>query len=326
MLVVLFSSLCLGFIGYSYNLNEIQIRLVGSKANGNDAPLHYHFVLIAQDMGDSFWQSVKTGAGNAGSQYSAAVEFMGSMIQDENEELKALNIAIASHADGIVVYVTDQDKFTPLIDKAVSQGIPVITIESDDKGSNRSAYVGPNSYMAGLNEGNLIIESASGGAATVAVIVGGNYVGNNDATDSLLRGFSDGINASPKIKLQTVEYSNADYFSAETIIRNILSKYPDVDTVVCTGADDTLEIVQVLIDLNRENGITVIGYSNTPQIRDYIKKDDIYGSVYEDPKDTGFQSIEKLVQRLDGQKIPSFVDTGVYTITRNNLVSYPAGS
>jgi ABC-type sugar transport system substrate-binding protein len=92
--------------------------------------------------------------------------------------------------------------------------------------------------------------------------------------------------------------------------------------VVCTSSDDTLEVVHVLIDLNRDNDITVIGYSNSPQIRDYIRKNNIYGSVYEDPKETGYQSVASLVRILNGQKPPGASNTGVYTITRSNLVSY----
>jgi ribose transport system substrate-binding protein len=325
LLVVLIIWLCMGFVGYSYNLNNIQIRLVGSQDNRDSKPLKYHFMVITQDIGDTFWQSVKAGAEKAGVNYDAAIEFNGSKIQDEEEELDYLNIAIASHVDGIVVYVTDENKFTPLINKAVSQGIHVVTIESDDKGSDRAAYVGPNSYTAGYDEGNLVTE-ASSGVSNVAMIIGGNYAGGNGAKDSLLAGFNDSIHGHNNITLKTVQVSDSGYFGAETIIRNILNEYPTVNTVVCTGSDDTLEIVQVLIDLNRESDITVIGYNNTPQIRGYIKNNVMFGSVYEDPAKTGYKSIEALVQCLDGQKIPSFIDTGVYTITRSNLLSYPAGS
>jgi ribose transport system substrate-binding protein len=321
LLIVLFTALVLGFAGYSYNLSVIQIKLAGANDNSDAPPLKYHFALIAQDMGDSFWQSVKAGAERAAKKYDAAIEFNGSMIRDESTELDYLNIAIVSHVDGIIVYVTDKAKFTPLIDKAVEMGIHVITIESDDNDSKRDAFVGPNSYTAGYYQGNLVTE-ASNGVSNVAMVIGGNYAGNDDAKDSLLSGFSDSIRDHTNITLVTEQDTNAGYFGAETIIRKIISEYPQVNTVVCTGNDDTLEIMQVLIDLNKEKDITVIGYNNSQQIRDYIKNNDIYGSVYEDSSETGYQSVESLVQSINGKKPPSFIDTGVYTITRNNLVSY----
>jgi ribose transport system substrate-binding protein len=320
ILIVLIAGLCLGFFGYSYNLSKIQIKLADNNSSGG-TPLKYHFMLIGQDMGSPFWQSVQAGAESAGEKYGAAVEFNGSMIQDEAAEIEYLNIAIASHVDGIAIYVTDKDKYTPLINKAVSMGIHVVTIESDDKDSNRDSFVGPNSYMVGAYEGELARQS-SNGMSQVAIIISGNYAGNADAKESLLNGFADSIRDHSDIKLVTFQDSSPGYFGVESTIRNILSNYPQVNTVVCTDSDGTVEIVQVLLDLALNKKIALIGYDNTPQIRNFIKINDMYGSVYEDPKETGFESIECLVKAINGEETGSFNDTGVYMITRSNLVSY----
>lgn len=325
MIAALMVALCASFVGYSYNLNKIQMRLAGGDAGNAGRSLKYHFMLIAQDTGNNFWQSVKAGAEEAAAQNGAAVEFLGPLMQDEDQALECMDIAIASRVHGIGVYVTDEARFQPLIDKAVGLGIPVITIESDAKGSKRSAFVGPNSYMAGRREAELVIAAANGAPASVAVIVGGNYSGNDSAADSLLAGFADGIQNTPAVKLLTTQYANTGSFSAETAIRKIVSEYPGVNSVVCTGFTDTLEVVQVLIDLNRKN-IAVIGYNNTPQIREYIKRYNLYGSVYEFPRHTGLKCVEDLVRCLEGQPVQEFDDTGVYTVTRSNLVSYPSDS
>ncbi len=321
LLTALFAALFLGFAVYSYQLSEIQINLVGGSGKDSKPELKYHFMLIAQDMGSTFWRQVRSGAEIAGEEYEAAIEFNGSMIRDEDTALELINIAIASRVDGIVVYVTDDSKFTPLIDKAVSMGIHVVTIESDDKKSKRQVFVGPNSYTAGYYGGNLVAE-ATDGKANAAIIIGGNYACNKDAKNSLLKGFKDSALTSPAVRYQPFELSDTGYFSAETVIRQIVIDHPEIDTVVCTDLDDTMEVVQVLIDLNKESDLTVIGYGNTSQIREFIKNNNLYGSVYEDPKDTGYQSIERLVQSITGQNPPGSNSTGVYTITRTNLVSY----
>ncbi len=321
LLIALFAALFLGFAVYSYQLSEIQINLVGDSDKDDRPELKYHFMLIAQDMGSTFWRQVRSGAETAGKDYDAAIEFSGSMIRDEETALELMNIAIASRVDGIVVYVTDDSSFTPLIDRAVSMGIHVVTIESDDKKSKRQVFVGPNSYTAGYYGGNLVAE-ATDGKANAAIIIGGNYASSKDAMNSLLKGFGDSTLINPSVRYTSFELSDTGYFGAETVIRQIVIDHPEINTVVCTDLDDTLEVVQVLIDLNKERDVTVIGYGNTPQIRDYIKNYNLYGSVYEDPKETGYQSIERLVQSITGQNPPGSNSTGVYTITRTNLVSY----
>lgn len=326
VLTILIISLGAGFIGYSYNLNRIQLHLADVDAGNSGENLKYHFIMIAQDWGDDFWQSVKAGAEEAAEDSGAAIEFLGSVMQDEDGMLESMEVAIASRVDGIIVYVTDEKRFQPLIDKAVDSGIPVITIESDANSSKRNAFVGPNNYMAGMKAGGLAIEAANGMRADVAVIVGGNYAGNSDAANSLLNGFDKSIENAVNIHKATVQYANTGYFSAETSIRRILDEYPEVNVIVCTGFTDTLEVLQVLIDLNRESGIALIGYNNTQQIREYIKYNNLYGAVYEFPRLTGRKSVEDLVQCLRGQAIREFDDTGVYTVTRHNLVSYPSDS
>lgn len=323
--IVLAVCLCLGYIGYYYNLSAIQIRLVGSKDKTEEHSLKYHFVLIAQDTNDSFWQSIKNGAQLAAKKHNAALEYNGTLINDESESLAYLNVAIASHVDGIVVYVTDEMAFTPLINKAVAQGIPVITIESDDKNSKRQAFVGPDNYAVGNSEGNLIAMNMHG-VSNVAMIIGGNYARNNGSRTNLLNGFNDRIKDDAWIQVKTIQITNTGYFAAENLIRDILNQYPEVNTIVSTDYDDTLEILQVFNDLNKEGDYTLIGYGNTQKIRDYIKNGDIFGSVYEDSENTGYKSIENLIASLSNQDVPSFVDTGIYTITRGNLLTYPQGS
>jgi ribose transport system substrate-binding protein len=323
ILLVLIISLCTGFIGYSYNFNAIQIRLVGSKVDKGQNKPHYHFVIIAQDTEDDFWQSVKKGVDSAAAELGASVEFNGPVIRNEDDELEYLNIAIASHVDGIVVYVPDEAKFTPLINEATAEGIHVITIESDAENSTRITCIGVNSFNAGFNAGTLVTE-ASNGKSNVALILSGNYLGDSNAENTLLSGFKFSTASYPGIQLQAVKTSDTGYFGAEKTFRDILNNYPNINTVVCTSSDDTLEITQVLIDLNKVGKITVIGYNITSQIRDYIENGVIYGAVVEDPVQIGYHSIQSLVDSLNGKHVDDFIDTGVNKVTRGNLLQYLA--
>lgn len=323
IIFVLVAALCVGGISYSNGFTKNNINLI-NETQEKTQQYRYHFAVIAQNINESFWQSVKKGAQKAGQKHSAAIEFIGSEVQDEDEELKYLNIAIACNVDGIAVYVTDKSKFGPVINKAVGKGINVVTIESDDKNSLRQAYIGPNSYDIGVMQASLVAEAGTG-KSNVAIILGGNYAENQDSSDELLQGFKRSIESNQNIKLKSIKNSGSSYFGAEKIIRNILYEEPDINTVVCTSADDTLEIARVLLDLNKTSDITVIGYNYSDQIRDYIKNGVIFGSVYENPEKTGSESIECLVNLLKGKEISSNINTGVYTVTRNNLINNPIG-
>lgn len=328
-LTVLIVGFLATFIGYSAGLRGAGAAapLLGSAEKSDSAPaLKYHFAVITDNTGDAFWQSVRSGVTQAAQKYGAAVEFSGSLVKNRDEEIKDMQIATASRVDGIALYVTDRSRFTPLINKAVAQGIPVVTIESDDAASRRSAYVGPNSYSVGLLEANLAGQASAEwkSDAKAALILGGNYVNDNDARQALLSGFSEGLKTLPHVRLLKTESADSGYFGAELCIRDILSKYPGVNLVICTGTDDTLEVMQVLLDLNKTRQVELLGYGNTAQLRDYIRNGDLYGCVYEDGYGMGAECVEALTQCADGRaRSGNRAYTGAYTLTRDNLVSYP---
>lgn len=318
IIFVLATCLFIGLACYSDSFTKSHIHLVdkNEKVTGS---LLYHFDIIAEDINGSFWQTVKAGAQKAGNKNRAAVEFNGPVVQNADDEAKCLDIAIMSHVDGIAVYVPDKAKFAPLINKASGKGINVVTFESDAAGSRRKAYIGPNSYDVGAAQGALAAEAKTGGTNNVALILGGNYAVNGDLSSSFLSGFKNSINTHPGVKLLYIKDSSAGYFKAETIIRDILYEHPDINNVVCTSESDTLEVVQVLVDLNRTGSVTVIGYSNSDQIRKYIKDGIIFGSIYEDPEDIGYRSIESLVKLYNKGSVPSVIKTCIYSITENSL-------
>ncbi len=306
---------------YSYNFSIVQMSLIRTNNTSNQAIRKYHFVVIAQNTNDTFWQSVKQGAAQAGQKLNVAVEFSGPVIASESEELQSLDIAIDSNVDGIAIDAPAKSQFTALINKAVSRGIAVATIESDDSSSKRSVYIGPDSYKAGV-EAATLVSQASLGKARVAIILGGNYEQTNDyAHSNILDGFRETLGQDTNIRIETVMTTSEGFFAAEQTINDILREYPDVDTVVCTSADDTVQVVKVLIDLNKLGAVRVIGYNNSDQIRQYIKNNAIYGTVVENSVETGYQSIQWLTENKEGRAPLYNIDTGIKTIVLDDITN-----
>ena len=125
--------------------------------------------MIYQDVDDSVWFSIKKGVEKAAKAFNVAVEFNSSSTVNGYEMLKYLDIAVASKVDGIITYVWDEEQISPLIDRAVNQGIPVITIGRDVKESNRTAFIGVNTYDYGIQLGRMIV-AATRGQGEVAIV------------------------------------------------------------------------------------------------------------------------------------------------------------
>jgi len=182
VVILIFGFLVTYSVGYfqSQSLSLLEGRNMFRK-NGHRP--EYHFAVIGQ-ADDTFWQSVKEGCLSAAEEFNVAVEFNVPSFTNLEEQMMYLDIAILSKVDGIVTHVLDEEKFTPLINKAVDSGIPVITVEAEAKNSKRNAYVGTNTFNLGRESGKLVLE-AMGEEANIAIILSDYIDGTVNVPQSL---------------------------------------------------------------------------------------------------------------------------------------------
>ena len=117
-----------------------------------------YYVMIVDDRKDSFWQAVYQGAYEAGQEENIYVELLGENLSREYEKTDLMRIAIASEVDGIIVVADESDSMTELIDTATEEGIPVVTLYSDNTKSKRCSYVGIGSYNLGREYGRQVLK------------------------------------------------------------------------------------------------------------------------------------------------------------------------
>lgn len=292
-----------------------------NKINSQDVNenYRYHFVIIAQNTDDPFWLDVKKGAMKAAKESNVVIEFNGPRFINLEEQLKWLDIAIASQVDGIITHVSDSSRYTPLINKAVDMGIPVVTLEGDAKNSKRYSFIGTNNFKVGREASSLVMKAVRG-QANVAVILN-NYSdqGKNVLENLRITGFKDGISGNSSIEIKTIQSSQMGIFSAEEVTEDIIRNYPDINVIWCNSSKDTIGAAQVVVDFNKVGEIVIIGYGDLPEILRYVEKDVIYGTIVSNPLQMGYSSIKSLVEIKEDNMTSSYVDTGVEVITSEDM-------
>ncbi|MDK2918731.1 MAG: hypothetical protein PWQ37_1464 [Candidatus Petromonas sp.] len=287
----------------------------------SSAAPRYHFYMIAQNSVDPFWKEVKQGIESAAKDYGVAVEFNAPRFNNPMDELRYLDIAITSNVDGIITHVSSNQDFTNLINKAYNKDIPVVTIENDDKKSNRSAFVGTNSFLLGKQAANLMIE-ATKGRANIAIIVSNDYELDTVSQNIKINGFLSTIKNYPDMKVAKIYTSKMGILSAEEITQSIISSDNNIDAIYATNSVDTLGAAQLIVELNKVGGIFLVGYGDTKNILRYIGKGIIYGTVMSDPYKMGYESVKALIDIKENNNVSTFIDTGVKVITKENVLKY----
>lgn len=196
----------LGFFFYFYQQVQIFDKKLEETNSSETRSSKHHFVLIGEEMGHDYWRLVGEGAKKAESRYDVVVQYEGGPKRSNpDEQLKLFDMAIKSKVDGIIIQALN-DEFTPMINKAVKKGIPVITIDTDAPESMRSTYIGTDNYKAGQMAGQALIEDTDG-KAIIGIVTGGMDKDNHQH-QLRLEGFKDTIAQVEGIKIVAMAESN----------------------------------------------------------------------------------------------------------------------
>ena len=120
-----------------------------------------HYVMITGRDESDFWDRVYESALAEGKERGVYVERFGENLAVEYDRNELLELAIQASVDGIIVPGDEDDKTVALLDEAVKNGIPVVTVLRDSTGSLRQCFVGDNSYNLGQEYGRQILELLS---------------------------------------------------------------------------------------------------------------------------------------------------------------------
>ncbi|GJM77660.1 hypothetical protein HMSSN139_01560 [Paenibacillus sp. HMSSN-139] len=178
--------------------------------------------------------------GGGGGKYGIDIEFTGPVRNNMEEQLNLLEKAIAARVDAIIVQGLNEERFTPVIDKAVRRGIPVVTIDTDAPDSRRLAYVGTDNLAAGERLGRLVVET-TGGTGKIGVIIGSDQAANQlQRLDGLKRIVAE----HEGLEIVDVRSSNISHMEAIQQAANMLRNHPEINIMVGTSATDALGVLQ----------------------------------------------------------------------------------
>ncbi|WP_054939652.1 sugar-binding protein [Paenibacillus ihuae] len=310
-LFLLLAYFFIGFAGHSSRMGSIVRELSGQPGDVNPG---YHIVLIEQERYHPYWEMVEKGAKEAAETYGIDIEFTGPVRNNMEEQISLLEKAIAAQVDAIIVQGLNDEKFTPVIDKAVNRGIPVITIDTDAPASKRLAYVGTDNAAAGEILGRMVVK-ASGGKGKIGVIIGSNLAKNQLQR---LNGLSHVVKQYSSLEIVDVRSSNISHMEAIQQAAEMLQLHPEIDVMVGTSSTDALGILQVSKRLKRDP-MTIIGFDNQADTLAAISRGDIKATVAQQPFLMGEMAVKLLNEHFQGSALQSEYFTEVKVLDRSNV-------
>ncbi|GIO32918.1 MULTISPECIES: sugar-binding protein [Paenibacillus] len=297
VVVLIFGYVLIRFFASTTKVDDLIHRMGPVKPAAQPAK---HIVLIAQELDNPFWREMEQGAAEAAQKLGMKIDYTGPIRIDPAEQARLLEKAIAAKPDGILIQGVGNAEYDRLIAKAVDQGIPVLTVDADEPGSRRLAYVGTDNREAGRRMGELVLNHP-GGSGRIGVIVGSEFADNQRQR---LEGFRSVISTAAGYEVVDVRSSNISRIGAAEQAEAMLRQHGEIGTIVGFSSLDAGGIVEGIKAAGKE-GVRVYGFDDLEATRKGVADGDIEASIVQQPLEIGGQAVRLLAQWFQGQKLPA---------------------
>lgn len=316
VLVLIFGYVLLRFFSSSVKVEDLVRQM--EQNNTEDTSIK-HVVLIAQELDNPFWREMQQGADEAAAKLGMKIDYMGPIRINPPEQMKLLEKSIAARPDAILVQGINNPDYDLLIAKAIDQGIPVITVDADEPGSRRLAYVGTDNREAGIQMGKLVVKGADG-SGRIGVMIGSELADNQRLR---LEGFRSIISATPGFEIIDVRSSNISRIGAAKQAEAMVREHSSIDIIVGFSALDAAGILEGVKAAGKE-ALQIYGFDDLETTRKSISQGEVKASIVQQPREMGAQSVHLLDPLFKGKKLSAQHFIGTYILDREHME--PGGS
>lgn len=270
------------------------------------------FVMVTHGVpSDPFWSVVKNGAEAAAELVGARLEYRAPSTFDMAMMQQLVQAAVASNPDGLILSFTDENALGGVVQNAVDNGIPVITINSGgDVARNYGArlHVGQSEYEAGRQAAERMQEMGVEKGVCI------NHEQGNQGLDQRCDGFVDGFNGNAEQLATTYD---------PTAIRNAIVAYlnqnSDVRGVLTLGALAADPMIRAMREQGATDMFTLGSFDLSPGILEALNAGELDFAIDQQQYMQGYLPVMFLDQFVKNGLLPAGdVATGPGFVTQEN--------
>jgi ribose transport system substrate-binding protein len=302
------------FLLFILLISPFLFGIIKLSTKGDEEPKKISLVLKTQS--GYYWKNVRMGAEVAAKEFNVKVDFTSPKEEtDIDGQIALVNAAIERKIDALILAPSDYNKLTNVTEKAISEKIPVLVIDSKLNTNKISSYITTNNVKAGEMAGEKLI-SLCGSNSRIAII---NFVKGSGNNKEREKGFWSIISKQPEVKVVYTEYVAPDSESASVLTKKLVLGDDKVNTIVALNYISSIGVAQAIDEIGYAGKVNVITFDNTPEEIEFLENGVIQATVTQSPFGMGYLAVKYAVLNLQGKKIPEYVDTGVVVIDRNNM-------
>ncbi len=291
----------------SYSFNKMQLEDVDGGA--------VQVAVITKSTTSDFWNEVEAGANTASVEYNLHISFEG---PDNEEDYATQNRLIEEAvADGVQVIVfsaIDYNANAEAVEYAISQGVHVVSIDSDVNSAGVKYHIGTDNYMAGYMAGEAALE-AEEEALRVGIV---NFDKNSANGQEREAGFMDCINEDPRLEsvVGINVLSTTEEAKEETL--RLFEENPDLNVIATFNEWTSLGVGYAIEELGIGDETTVVAFDNNTISIGMLERGNVDALIVQNPFAMGYLGVEYAYELINEVPIEtSDVDTKTTLVTQD---------
>jgi ribose transport system substrate-binding protein len=283
----------------------------------------YTIGLVAKSQGNPVFQAARVGAESAARelgqkhQLQIKIDWRTPNEEDAQKQAEAIEQLVLAGADGIAVSCSDANKLTDAINRAVKNGVPVATFDSDAPASQRFVTYAIDDEQCGervMEE----LAKVMNNKGIVAILAGNPNAPN---LQKRVNGVKKAAKKYPGITIRETYYHKETPQDAAAKVEQVMQANPDITGWAMIGGwplftDNALKWPP--------GSVKCVSVDALPQQLGYLRSGHVQMLLAQQCFDWGFRSVEHLVNKVHFKKNPTAVkDVSPLTpVTKENVDAF----
>jgi ribose transport system substrate-binding protein len=294
----------------------------GSTAPGSGAggPRIYKFAFVTNNSSD-FWNIAEKGVRKAEKDLGITAVVFRPLKMDVTEQQRYIEDILVQDYDGMAVCAINPDSMTPILDR-VADKMPLVMHDSDAPRSKRKAFVGTDNVAAGKLAGQTAVDALKAANITKGKVA--MFVGRIDMQNAIdrRRGIDETLGKQPGIEILPVFLDGADRNKAKKNVEDALARYPDLVMTIGLWSYNGPCMVDVVRSSPRVKKPLIVAFDEEEETLKGIQDGIIFATIVQRPFQFGYQTMKALKDLRDGKSVPTFIDTTILKVDKNNLTAF----
>ena len=283
------------------------------------------FAIVAKSEGNRYFERIIEGfCSIVESQGGTAIVREPSQATAE-EQIRIIDDLISNRVDSIAIAANSESAVAPALQRAIVQGIQVISFDSAAEPSSRALHINQASTQL---IAKALLDAASGitgGNGQIAIMSTTNQASNQNAWINEMRWHLE-TGAYPGLMLVNIVYGEDDYQTTYQSTQNLIDTYHDLALIIAPTAAGIPAVAECIINNGLEDRIKVTGLGMPSQMAEYIGYNRVCPYMFlwdldEVGKLTAYAAIALVNGEISGEagEILPIVGMGEYVITLDSF-------